>query len=321
MLLFELASGSHPFRRATRALTTAAILAAEYPGLPASSAGPDKARPTTSAADLDPILRKMLAAPPADRYPTMADCLADLRAIEFRTSRGTTASATPTRRVGRVGAIVAPTVVAILVLGLWIVSRERQAAIPSAEPNAVAASAVRSRVAYWLDVELPADSNGARRRFESVGDDVYRSGSRFRVNVQAPAGGYVYVLGDEAPGPDNPAGLAVLYSASESVATASPGDSTLTTDWFVFTGPPGRERLWLVWSKAPIADLAAVASIVNPARDGGVIRDVERGERIRAWLTETRQPAPTVARDGAAVRATIDSSEARVIHRLELQHG
>ena len=322
VLLFELASGSHPFRRATRALTTAAILAAQYPGLPEASAGPDKARPTAGAADLDPVLRRMLAAAPGDRYPTMADCLADLRAIDLRSSRSTSATATRTRRVPRLASIVAPTAIAVLVLGLWLVNRERKSEIPSGEPtDAVASRPIQSRVAYWLDVEAPADSKGARRRFQSAGDDVYSSGSRFRVNVQAPTGGYVYVLGDEAPGPDNPAGLALLYSASDGVATAAPGARTLTTDWFVFTGPPGRERLWLVWSKTPIEDLAAVAANVNPTRDGGVIHDVARGERIRAWLAQTVQPAPSVARDAAGVRATLESSEPRVIQKLELQHG
>ena len=46
-----------------------------------------------------------------------------------------------------------------------------------------------------------------------------------------------------------------MFAADRPVSDA---DAPLTSDWFVFTGPPARERLWLVWSATPIADLAAL---------------------------------------------------------------
>ena len=316
IVLFELASGNHPFRRATRALTMAAIVEAKYPGLPNASAG---------VADLDRILRKMLAAAPADRYPTMADCLADLRAIELPTGSGglSSASVAPGRRSRHARAVAAGIAAAVVViLGVWVLSRDRSPEIPDEPANAAVTSAAAvARVTYWLDVESTADANGGRRRFESVGDDVYGAGWRFRVNVQAPTSGYLYVLGDEAPRPGNPTGLALLYAVPQNTAPRSREGATLTTDWFVFAGPPGRERLWLVWSDMPIDELASVASIVNPSRDGGVIRDANRGERIRALLTDAAQPLPTIARDGGAVRATVQTPGTAVVHRLELQHG
>jgi predicted Ser/Thr protein kinase len=89
VLMYELASGSHPFRRETPALTAAAILNARYPGLPSTSG---------KFGDLDPILSRMLARVPADRYPTIGDCLADLRQVEERTIPAAAANGSSRRR-------------------------------------------------------------------------------------------------------------------------------------------------------------------------------------------------------------------------------
>ena len=89
VLMYELASGSHPFRRETPALTAAAILDARYPGLPSASGKFD---------DLDPILSRMLARVPADRYPTIGDCLADLRQVEQRTIPAAAANGSSRRK-------------------------------------------------------------------------------------------------------------------------------------------------------------------------------------------------------------------------------
>ncbi len=89
VLMYELASGSHPFRRETPALTTAAILDARYPGLPGASG---------KSGELDPILSRMLARVPADRYPTIGDCLADLRQVEQRTIPAAAANGSSRRK-------------------------------------------------------------------------------------------------------------------------------------------------------------------------------------------------------------------------------
>jgi serine/threonine protein kinase len=89
VLMYELASGNHPFRRETPALTAAAILDARYPDLPSASG---------KFGELDLILRRMLARAPADRYPTIGDCLADLRQVGQRTIPAAAANGSSRRK-------------------------------------------------------------------------------------------------------------------------------------------------------------------------------------------------------------------------------
>ncbi len=120
--LFELASGSHPFRRETPALTAAAILDARYPGLPSASG---------KFAYLDPILTRMLARVPAGRYPTIGDCLADLRQVEQRTIPAAAANGS-LRRKGSWGLATFGAAAAVLAVVL-VSNRSEQ---PSPAPHA-----------------------------------------------------------------------------------------------------------------------------------------------------------------------------------------
>ena len=131
VLMYELASGSHPFRRETPALTAAAILDARYPGLPSASG---------KFGDLDPILSRMLARAPADRYPTISDCLADLRRVEQRTIRAAAANGSSRRRYG--WALATFGAAAAVVFAVVLVSNRREQPLPA--PTHAAAAGARA---------------------------------------------------------------------------------------------------------------------------------------------------------------------------------
>jgi serine/threonine protein kinase len=318
LVLHELCTGTHPFQGQTPVLTASAILEAKYPGLP------DVPGPT---AGLDRVLRRMLSRAAADRYPTMADCLADLRHLEQGTrprpidahSAGTSSAA---RRwlLGGMGALGAAAALTLL-----FSSMRGGPAQPVSEPaSTVTEAAVASvaapvtSVSYWLDVDPPAALRAEAPAFRSLGDQVYPSGWRFRVNVQAPGPGHVYLVADEPRTPEQ-TGLALLYASTAGARPDSGGGTAVTTDWFVFTGAPAREHLWLVWSATPIAELAGLATLINPL-DRGVIRNEDTAARVRALLTGETARATTVAVDRGAIRATLTSPEPLAVHRLELQH-
>ena len=132
VLMYELASGSHPFRRETTALTAAAILDARYPGLPGAAG---------KLGELDRILSRMLARVPADRYPTIGDCLADLRHLEHRTIPAAAANGLSRRKFSW-GLATFGAAAAVVLAVVLVSDRSKQ---PSPAPTAAAPAAASDR--------------------------------------------------------------------------------------------------------------------------------------------------------------------------------
>jgi tRNA A-37 threonylcarbamoyl transferase component Bud32 len=288
IVIAELVTGKHPFRGAGA---------------------------TGAAAELDRIVRRMLALEPAERFPTMADCLAELRLLEHDSGARTTIDAAPRApRVGR--AAVLAIIVVLAAAAVLFVWRGRTA--PSADSaqssNAPAASPAvptTSPVVFWLDVRQGASP--AALIVPSLGDESYRNGWGFRVNVQPAGASHVYLVSDDRPGVDNPTGLEVLFAG-----TTPSGGGRLTTEWIGFAGAPGHDTLWLVSSATGISELAAAAARVS-AGERGIVSDPEAGARLRAQLDTTASQAQ-VSRDRSAARATLVGAGPSVVARMELQH-
>ena len=305
IVLAEIVTGTHPFRGATPAVTASAILNRPYEGQP-DATGP--------SADFDRIVRRMLAPEPGDRFPTMADCLAELRLLEHD-SGARTAVAARLPRPRRRWPIVAGVVLPWLVIGAVLLWRGREAPanvdLPSeSTPAAAAASTGASSVTFWLDVKPGPDADAPVIR--SLGDQRYPAGTRLRLVVTPPAGSRVYVLSDDAPASNR---LTLIYPRAGSAAAP---DGTITTDWQAFTGPAATERVWLVSSATPAADLEALAATLRADDVLGTISDATSLQRLRAMLADAALQARAV-RDTANVR-TVLTGGAVLIHPLDLSH-
>jgi hypothetical protein len=191
--------------------------------------------------------------------------------------------------------------------------------IPQTGASAPAAAA--RRLTYWLDVQ-PASRGGAvQSTFPSVGDDQFESGSKFRLNLVAPVPGYCYILADNLADSSNPSGLTLLYPlAAVRPDAPAPGPvSQVTTGWYVFSGPPAVERVWLVWAREPVSALAALTPLVNE-RDFGIVRDTDTARAVRELLAHAAAVPTALTRDPSAISVTIEADSSIIAHRLELQH-
>lgn len=181
VILYELASGEHPFREAAPAASLARTLEHEPP--PLASAG-GVAHPV-----LERIVARCLQKEPAGRYETTGALVADLEGLQRQIESGgddrATASETPA--VARIGAgafwqrpprwwwevhqVSAATVYLVLVFPVWLA----RTALPSAWRTelllvtlAFGVAAASVRLHLWFtgrvyDAELPAQRAGARR--------------------------------------------------------------------------------------------------------------------------------------------------------------
>ena len=116
IVLYELATGSHPFRRETPVQTMSATIAEEPPD------------PATVNPNLPVVLRwmirRLLAKVPRDRFAHTADLAADLRTIrenlaEATSASGVTPAIAPPRRNWQFLAATATLAVAVLTAVIW----------------------------------------------------------------------------------------------------------------------------------------------------------------------------------------------------------
>ena len=103
------------------------------------------------------------------------------------------------------------------------------------------------------------------RRLKEMGiDEMFYSGERFRLKLRSDRDGYLYVLLRDSQGQTQ-----LIYPAPDDLDT---GDNRIARnqtqavparDYFRFDENPGTERVWVVVSPRPIADLDRIA------RNGG----------------------------------------------------
>jgi tRNA A-37 threonylcarbamoyl transferase component Bud32 len=303
IVIAEITSGTHPFRGATPAVTASAILDRPYQGVPDAS-GP--------AADLDRIVRRMLAPQPADRFPTMADCLAELRLLEHESGARTAMAATRPPRRTSIGLVAAALIVAAIAGVAWRLRTGTVAVGPSAPATATAAAPLINgrSLTFRLDVRPNADADAPV--IGSIGNERFPNGSRFRFAFTVAPGMHVYVLSDEVSASRRQ--LALLYPRANSAAVDAEG--TLTTDWSAFAGPPATDTVWLVASAAPLDELEALARTLRPT-DLGVI-DGGIAPRLTAMLADPSSQA-RVETDAARTRVTLTGGQV-IVHRLDLSH-
>jgi predicted Ser/Thr protein kinase len=311
LVIYELVAGTHPYRGETAALTMSAILTRPYPPLTGSH--------VPKAPGLNAILSKALAIDPAARYATAADLLVDLKRAQQPPAIAEAATAgVPVTHRWRAIAMALLAVVALAAFVVPVVNRWRRPqpvpAVPAvgAPPVTAGAPLLDRTLTYWLDVR-PSGPNTTPHR--SLGDEPIRPESRVRVNVVASNPGFLYLVDQEGDGGTAP--LALAYPVSAEPGHASNGDAT---GWYGFAGTAGVDRLWLIWSQAPVPELDALRPLVNE-RDLGRIRDERQAEALRLWLRDAAARAVRESRDTQPVQMTVAYSGALAVRAVVLHFG
>ena len=142
---------------------------------------------------------------------------------------------------------------------------------PTGNPAKTTAVASRS-IDYYLKVQkyLP-DGKPYQGPFKATGNDILGDGWKFSVHTSSPQDGFLYLV-NEGPA----AGGGTSYNLLYPTPRVNGGSARVEAGQDRDIGPygldahQGTEKIWLVWSAAPVAELEAVKSVVNPKEKGTV---------------------------------------------------
>jgi hypothetical protein len=162
-----------------------------------------------------------------------------------------------------------------------------------------------------ISYSIEAQKRG-RSPYEASANEVFASGDKFRLLLESPQAGYLYLISD-GPGDDGAEQLWILYPRPGESASLSAG-TPVETGWYEFDANPGSERLRIVWAakSVPAIDQALTAS-----GNGGVKR-TDEVKTLKVFLDGVKLKSGTVVNQSGTqvqLRSAGDLLETEVMLR------
>jgi serine/threonine protein kinase len=240
IVLYEMVCGARPFQ----AKSVLAMLDQVVRRNPPSPAELNPDAPPALIALIERCLRKA----PAERPASMGDVAAVLGDVlgDVVTSMGVPVTPSSSRRrwmIAGASALVA------LAAGVWL-----ELAPKHSLSNAPAAPSLP----YSIEAQKMKAGKAAGMPYLASPTDTFQGGWRFRLHIQPPKPGFVYVVNK---GLDDKG--AERFWILDHVAA----DQSVVTRWYNFDENPGTERVWLLWSAQP---LGPIEEALRDSADGSV---------------------------------------------------
>ena len=331
VMIYEMVTGTLPFRGATTSHTIVQILEKDPPQL------------TQVPAELQRIVSKAMAKSPEDRYQTAKDMLIDLRSLkkqlEVEAERERTSAPEMPRPVVAAAdavdpgpkkkrvlafALIAMAVVTAGVFGvyMWRAARARNAIATPSITNAPPAPVEERVLNYSITVQKYRDGRVFEDPFTIAGEIIFESGYEIRMNLRSPQSGYLYVL-NEAPakGTDLPE-FVTLFPSPKSYGGSSVFQSGQTVQipensWFKFDKDQGVEKLWLIFAAYEIAELERLKWTIN-SRQAGLIDNEDDRKKIQKFLNDHGSVKPSFEKGDK--ETTLKSQGKLLIYPVRLEH-
>jgi hypothetical protein len=194
---------------------------------------------------------------------------------------------------------------------------ERINPVPSPTPTPTPPT--RSLV-YWLEVKPMRNGRAYKNSFQSTNSDVFETGDKFRLNVLLPEPGYVYVFNEGTPEPQRTSFTIIYPTPETNNGSASIGkNQPLQTSWNTFSGRPGTENFWIVWSTSTVSELESAKSAAFRHRDGGLTGDTL--DAVKKFLTtKAAEINVKTSRDKQTQRTTLRGQGEVLVKLVEFEH-
>jgi len=136
---------------------------------------------------------------------------------------------------------------------------------------------------YWLTVQRMRDGKGYQEPLKSNGEEIFGNGDKFRLNVLTPLPGYLYVMNEGPPEPNDTSFTMIYPSVNLNDGSATLGaNQSIQSDWITFRGPAGDENFWVVWSVSPVSQLESAKTEALKDPHGGLTD--QNLEAVREFL-------------------------------------
>ena len=173
---------------------------------------------------------------------------------------------------------------------------------------------------YGLTVQKMRYGKPYQEPFESSGQEIFENGWKFRMGIDSPQPGFLYLL-NEGPAAGGEITLNLLFpipSTNNGSAELS-SNQEIETPWMVFDENQGTEKFWVVWSEEPVSEIEDVKGVMNPV-DKAAISDPAKLKAIRSFLDKHAGTKPEVEKDKTKKETNLKVKGQVLVHLMELEH-
>jgi serine/threonine protein kinase len=276
---------------------------------------------TNLSTEAQAIILSGLSFEPSARYQdaaefgnSLARALTKARSIVNGEKDGQSWWRKPVTLIGSLAVVVSLVVLIAVYIGNG--EGERANLVPS--PTPTPSSLPPRSLIYWLEVQKL--QNGKVKFFQSTNLDVFETGDRFRLNVTCSDPGYLYIFNEGTPEPRGTSFTIIYPTPETNTGSASIGkNQPLETNWNTFSGRPGTENFWIIWSASPVDELESAKTKAFKHRDGGLTG--EALDKVKKYLT-TKAGEVTVktSRDKQTQRTTLRGHGDMLVKLVEFEH-
>jgi hypothetical protein len=178
-------------------------------------------------------------------------------------------------------------------------------------------------MSYWLTVQKCPQDKACEQPFrlsDATATYIFEENYRIRLNVATPQPGYFYVLNESLERvAGNPRYIFLYPSMIDKQDAASLEIAVPQNDWIKFDNKKGTEKLWVVWSERPLAEIEAVKGLAN-SKDEGKIKDAAQNKAIDDLLKKYTALRLGVEKDETKGQTNIKSKGGVIVYPISLEH-
>lgn len=205
--------------------------------------------------------------------------------------------------------------IAIALIGLVIIGA--LAGVLVWKRDALFGSGASRSLNYSLTVQKMRDGKPYQDEFQSSGQEIFENGWKFRMNIDSPQEGYLYLVNEGIGGDAITYNVLFPESATNGGSPRVNANEKLQTAWMRFDDHQGTEKFWMVWSAAPVKELQAVS---DAAKDRGEVRDAAKAKSIRDFLNSNSSAKPAATKDSAKKQTLVNGKGNVLVNLIELEH-
>jgi tRNA A-37 threonylcarbamoyl transferase component Bud32 len=200
------------------------------------------------------------------------------------------------------------------VVGAWLFISSRKKETKSTP----ATSGAERLLSYGLTVQKMRSGRPYQDTFESTGQEIFENGWKFRMRLNSPQTGYLYLL-NEGPAAGGVTTYNLLSITPDTKGDPVSANQKIETGWMVFDEHQGTEKFWVVWAAQPVPELDAVKDVINPT-DKGKVSDADKAKAIQQFLEKHSGEKPEAQKDSANKLTNLKARGDVLVHLMELEH-
>lgn len=173
--------------------------------------------------------------------------------------------------------------------------------------------------ARTLTYSLTVQKRGEQRPVQSTGEEKFKTGDRFRLNVFSREAGYLYVLNEGAEDGGGTVFTLIYPTPKTNQGSAKLEAPIIQTNWNTFAGPPDKEEFWIIWSASPIEQLEDAKNVAMNAVEGK-ISSAAVVRRVRDFLSKHTDPKLETVNDQTKQQVDLKGKRDPLVKLVELEY-